>query len=138
MDPIRRLTALLGLRESTSAEEFQEPDFLNDDYQILSSTQRAELDELSDHVQEDVPDHPKPAPGNEWADVENRVTDCGFTQLGVGHDRVIYQLPYDGLEDKIVKFARETAISRTGYRGAAQNAAEVGVYWDGSVEILQS
>ena len=128
MDPIRRLKALLDLRHSADAQEFREPDFLRADFEILTADQRCELDALSDHVQEDMPDHPKPAPGNKWSDGENQLTDRGFTQLGVGHDRIVYQLPYEGLQDKAVKFARETALSRSGYQGAAQNAAEAEVY----------
>ena len=128
MEPIRRLKALLGLPPSTDTQEFQEPDFLRADFKILTDDQRSDLDALSDHVQEDVPDHPKPAPGNQWCNVENKLTDKGFTQLGVGHDRIVYQLPYEGLRDKAVKFARETAFVRSGFRGAAQNAAEAEVY----------
>lgn len=124
-----RIKSLLGI-DTAEDEPVRLPVFLDDDIQVLSAEQRNELDALSDYVQFDDPDHPKSAPGNEWEEVENRLTKRGFEQLGCGHDRVVYRLPYDGLQDKVVKFARESAVSRKGFHGAAQNAAESSMYRD--------
>lgn len=94
----------------------------------LSHSQRIQLNELSDYIFEEDPSHPKRRPTSDWQDVDNRLTEDGFTQVDVGGCRVIYQLPFEGMKGKVVKFALPEAQVHPLRKGSVQNRAEVDIY----------